>query len=280
MTAKAEVVDADGKLLAQINGRPTRLIAGASLNIDLSGRIADIRPWSPRDPALYTLRVQMSGGGRMLDSVERRFGFRRIERKGTQLLLNGEPIYLTGFNRHEDSPTTGMATDLKTARQDLLEMKRGGANFVRLCHYPHHPGELDLCDELGLLVMSEIPLWQWNAQQEDAASNARKLAAAKRQLQRMIVRDRNHPSVIFWSVSNENHEQQPIVRDGNRELVELARKLDPTRLAVHVSSFFWADGAFDKDDVICINGYPNIPVWGVRPGACAIRSIRGRTSAP
>ena len=157
--------------------------------------------------------MKLSGGGQTLDSAEVRFGFRRIERRGTQLLLNGEPIYLTGFNRHEDSPTTGMATDLKTARQDLLDMKRAGANFVRLCHYPHHPGELELCDELGLLVMSEIPLWQWDARLEDVASNGKKLATAKRQLERMIARDRNHPSVIFWSVRLSGW-PRPIARPG------------------------------------------------------------------
>ena len=267
VSTAGQVVDAEGRVLASFSAGPTRLSADATASAELSSRVAAVTPWSPATPALYRLRIALTAAGQTLDTIEMRFGFRRIERRGAQLLLNGQPLYLTGFNRHEDSPVTGMATDLKTARQDLLDIQRAGANFVRFCHYPHHPGELDLCDELGLLVMAEIPLWQWDDRKEDAAANASKLAAAKRQLQCLIARDRNHPSVIFWSVSNENHAYQPQVRDGDRELIALAQKLDPTRLVVHVCSYFWADGAFDTDDVICINGYPNIPVWDVRPGA-------------
>ena len=152
------------------------------------------------------------------------------------LLLNGRPIFLTGFNRHEDSPRVGMVPDMETTRRDLEDMVRMGCNFVRLCHYPHDPRELDLCDELGLLVMAEIPLYWWNGLEEGEEACAHKLDAAKRQLSNMIRRDINHPAIVFWSVSNETEEQRPEVAAGNRELVRLAKELDPTRLAVHVSS--------------------------------------------
>lgn len=267
VTATAQIADPEGRLLATIAGQAVPLSADKPTTVKLTARVARITPWSPATPVLYKLRVSLTAGDQIIDTIENRIGFRRIECRGPQILLNGKPLYLTGFNRHEDSPTTGMSTDLETARRDILDMKRAGANFVRLCHYPHHPGELDLCDELGLLAMAEIPLWQWDDRKEDDRANAKKLAAAKRQLTKMILRDRNHPSVIFWSVGNENHEHRPRVRAGNKELLELARKLDSTRLVVHVSSFFWTEKAFDSDDVICINGYPNIPIWDVRPGA-------------
>jgi beta-galactosidase/beta-glucuronidase len=260
-----EVLDATGQVVARLAGLKLRM--SGSANVDFAADVADVTPWSPATPALYTLRVSLMAGADVIDRTETRFGFRRIEKKGTQLLLNGRPVFLTGFNRHEDLVRAGMCSDLETAKQDLLAMKQAGCNFVRLCHYPHHPGELDLCDELGLLVMDEIPLWQWDQNKEDAEANAAKLAAARRQLERMIARDRNHPSIIFWSVSNECYEMQPLIRAGNEQLIRRARELDPTRLVTHVAGYFWAERAFEEDDVICFNGYPNIAMWGVKPGA-------------
>jgi GNAT superfamily N-acetyltransferase len=156
-----------------------------------------------------------------------------------------------------------MCTDLATARADLEHMKSLGANFVRLCHYPHHPGELDLCDELGLLAMAEIPLYWWNGLEEGEMACARKLEAAKRQLASMIRRDANHPAVIMWSVSNETQEQRPEVVSGNAELVALARELDPTRPATHVSDRWREHPHFGNDDIVCLNAYPS---WAGRGG--------------
>jgi GNAT superfamily N-acetyltransferase len=137
-------------------------------------------------------------------------------------------------------------------------MKQMGANFVRLCHYPHDPRTLDLCDEIGLLVMCEIPLYWWGNREEDHAA---KLEVAKRQLTRLIMRDRGHPSVIFWSVSNETSEEAPEVAAGNAELVRLAKQFDPKRLATHVSDKWTNEPRSDADDVICVNSYPT---WSAR----------------
>lgn len=167
-------------------------------------------------------------------------------------------IFRTGWNRHEDSPTTDMATDLATARRDLQEMKDAGANFVRLCHYPHHPAELDLCDEIGLLVMDEIPLYWWQREDEGEENSQHKFEAASRQVKRMIARDRNHPCLILWSVSNENDEEHDNVQEGNRALVRLAQRLDPSRLSCHVS-YCWAEHHnFSEDDILCLNAYPSL----------------------
>lgn len=155
-----------------------------------------------------------------------------------------------------------MCPDLQLVRRDLKHMKEMGANFVRLCHYPHHSRELDLCDELGLLVMNELPLY-WSEENPD--DNKQRVKSAKRQLETFIKRDENHPSVIFWSVSNETNHARPEVAEGNAELVQLAKKLDPSRLAVYVlntwEGHMWdpAGGAiryFEHTEVICINSYP------------------------
>ncbi len=254
----AVVTDGAGRQLARLPAAPQPISAGGETFFALAGHVFEALPWSPAASNLYTVQATLEITGIAVDTRVFRIGFRRIEAHDGQVWLNGEPLYLTGFNRHEDSPRSNMCPDLETTRRDLEAMKESGANFVRLCHYPHHPAELDLCDELGLLAMGEIPLYWWDGLNEGEAACAAKLDTAKRQLQALIRRDANHPSVIFWSVSNETEERRPEVAAGNRALVSLARDLDPTRLAVHVSNH-WQDAPnFDADDVICVNGYPSV----------------------
>jgi beta-glucuronidase len=254
----AVVRSAEGKPFAQLAALPMTVAPGGETLFSLAGNILGALPWSPAAPNLYTVQVTLEAEGRTVDEHVFRTGFRRIEAYDGRVWLNGEPLYLTGFNRHEDSPGSNMCPDIEMARRDLEAMKEAGANFVRLCHYPHHPAELDLCDELGLLAMGEIPLYWWNGLSEGEVACAAKLDAARRQLTALIRRDINHPALIFWSVSNETEEQRPEVAAGNRVLVSLARELDPTRLAVHVSHH-WQDAPnFDVDDVICVNGYPSV----------------------
>ena len=172
------------------------------------------------------------------------------------LFINNEPTLLLGFNRHDDSPRTDLAADPEQARQDLLRMKEMGANFVRLCHYPHDERTLDLCDEIGLFVMAEIPLYWWKGDKYGAETLANQIAVAKRQLTRLVERDRHHPCIIAWCVSNETDETRPEVVAGNAELVRFVKALDPARLVVHVSDHWTPNAHFDADDVICVNTYP------------------------
>ncbi|MGC9349475.1 MAG: GNAT family N-acetyltransferase [Anaerolineae bacterium] len=253
-----DLVDDQGSVIAHF-ASPSHLVpVGEEVPLAVGGGVPDATPWSPDEPELYQVVVMLQVDGLTVDTQRFRIGFRTIEAREGQLLLNGEPVYLTGFNRHEDSPTRNMCPDLALVRRDLKAMKEAGANFVRLCHYPHHPAELDLCDELGLLVMDEIPLYWWNGLVEGEVAAAQKLAAAKRQLETMIWRDRTHPSVVFWSVSNETEEERPEVAAGNVELVNLAKALDPSRLVVHVSDHWREHPNFEADDVICVNGYPSV----------------------
>jgi len=259
-TLSVTVRDADGKECARAACDPVKVPAGAEAEVTIEADVPGTAPWSPEDPRLYAAEVGLSDQNGTVDTETIRIGFRRIEARDGKLLLNGQPVYLVGFNRHEDSHRTDQAADLATARRDLLDMKTLGANFVRLCHYPHHPGELDLCDEIGLLAMGEIPLYWWDGLAEGEDNCRRKLAAAGRQIEKMVRRDWNHPSVIFWSAGNETLEDRPEVAAGNAELIERARKLDSTRLCVHVSDpRQWpCNPHFEADDVICLNGYPAI----------------------
>ena len=249
---------ASGKIIASTAGS-VELGAKKSSELSLAVAAPDAVAWSPDNPFLYLAKTTVTLDDRVVDAASTRFGFRTIETKGTQLLLNGKPLRILGFNRHEDTVATGQAHSLDAARADLKRMKSMGANFLRI-HYPMDPGTLDLCDELGILVMSEMPGGICNE------------GDAQKFLAKMIARDRNHPAVIFWSVSNETDEQNRKVVEWNDRNVQLARRLDTTRLAVHVSERGrWANPAnhplFTYDDVICLNGYPSelARIWKNNP---------------
>ncbi len=244
---------------------------GQEKTLEFTGTISGAPAWSPEQPRLCVIKATLRSGDRMIDSKSVSFGFRKIEARGEALYLNGKAIFLTGFNRHEDSPRTDMCPDHELTRKELIQMKEMGCNFIRLCHYPQHPQTLDLCDEIGLLAMCEIPLYMWPGLQEGLGNYRGTVESAKRQLTKMIECYYNHPSVIFWSVSNEIHTQHPEVRGTNVVLIQQAKRLDPTRLAVHVSDH-WQQGdpradSFGEDDVICLNGYPGLkegPAWWTR----------------
>ncbi len=135
---------------------------------------------------LYTADIRLLSEDKRIDRVSVRFGFRKIEARGAMLYLNGKPVFLTGFNRHEDSPKTDMSPDHELTRKELLQMKEMGCNFIRLCHYPQHPQTIDRCDEIGLLVMCEIPLYMWPGLQEGLENYRGTVESAQRQLTKMI----------------------------------------------------------------------------------------------
>jgi beta-glucuronidase len=155
---------------------------------------APVKLWSPEHPVLYDV-ILASG----TDTVRDRIGFRNIEVKGTQIYLNGNPVFLRGISIHEEAPfRSGRANSRDDARTLLGWAKELGCNFVRLAHYPHNEHMLDEADRIGLMVWSEIPVY-WTIRWE----NAQTYINASRQLSEMITRDRNRASVICWSVSNE-----------------------------------------------------------------------------
>ena len=269
LALQVTIRDREGRTLASLKASPVAVDAGKEAELSVAGELPQVEIWSPEQPTLYSARVDLLSDGKLADQQVTQFGFRRIEARDGKLWLNGKPLFLMGFDRHEDSPRTGMAVDLETARQDFLAIKEAGSNFVRFCHYPHHPGELDLCDEIGLLVLSEIPLCAWGVVGTNydpfsgggwsASDVPAILDNAKRQLRKMILRDINHPSIIFWSVSNESQEQHPEIHETNNCLLQLARQFDPTRLATHVSDHWSTEtnkNYFQFDDAICVNGYP------------------------
>jgi beta-glucuronidase len=181
---------------------------------------AHITRWSPLNPKLYDAKI--SAGN---DVVTDRIGFRNIEVRGTDILLNDKPIFLRGISLHEENPMRGgRAYSPEDARMLLGWAKELGCNFVRLAHYPHNEYMARVADELGLMLWEEVPVY-WTIQWE----NAQTLANAQAQLTDLVVRDRNRASVIVWSVANETPVSEARTKF-LRSLVDTARSLDPTRL--------------------------------------------------
>ena len=161
-----------------------------------------VLPWTAETPKLYDGELVTEG-----ERVPLRIGFRTVVLDDGLIKVNGTPVLFKGVNRHEWHPETGRALDLETMREDVLLMKRHNINAVRTSHYPPHPAFLDLCDEYGLWVIDECDLethgfveqdWRDNPVDDDRWTPALLDRAA-----RMVERDKNHPSIVFWSLGNE-----------------------------------------------------------------------------
>jgi beta-glucuronidase len=181
---------------------------------------AHLTPWSPDNPKLYDVMIETE-----TDRVQDEIGFRTVETKGADILLNGKPIFLRGVCIHEEAPFRGgRAYSREDAFTLLSWAKELGANFVRLAHYPHNEFMLREADRMGIMVWSEIPVY-WTIQWENPAT----LENAENQLSEMIARDKNRPSIIIWSMANETP-----VGDARllflKKLIERARSLDSSRM--------------------------------------------------
>ncbi|UCH11307.1 MAG: glycoside hydrolase family 2 protein [Fidelibacterota bacterium] len=211
--------------------------------------------WSPDHPVLYTMYSTVLVDGRIVDEIKIPFGFRWYSFDSNKgFFLNGKSLKLQGVNKHQDYLGLGNAVPDSLLVQDIRIIKDMGANFIRLAHYPHDPAVLDACDELGLLVWAEIPLVN-SVGGEVFAENTRQM------MQEMIRRDRNHPSVILWGITNEsamgfaNQEQVSLVMELLKELDDLSHREDPTRLTVQAHNHFKDIALADITDVLGRNRY-------------------------
>lgn len=180
--------------------------------------------WSPKNPKLYEVILTYKPQEGTCDEVKDRVGFRTVETRGRQILLNGEPIFLRGVCLHEETESRGRTVTKEDIREAFAKAKQMNCNFLRLVHYPHTEWASELADEEGLLLWEEIPVYWWI----DFA-NPETLMDAKNQLTELICRDYNRASVIIWSVGNENPDTDERYHF-MRELAETAKSLDPGRL--------------------------------------------------
>ncbi len=170
----------------------------------LGARIDGVTPWSAEVPALRTLSVVLRApDGKVTERIERPIGFRRIEVRGVELLVNGRAVLIRGVNRHDFDRRTGRVVSAEDMLADVIAMKRWGFNALRTSHYPNDPYLLDVCDELGLYVIDEADI-ESHGWYDDVCHDPRYRAAFVDRVARMIERDRHHPSIISWSLGNES----------------------------------------------------------------------------
>ena len=167
--------------------------------------VAGAKLWSAEEPNLYTLEVEALSKGKISENTAIEIGFRSVEIKNSQLLVNGKPVLIKGVNRHEMTPYKGYVVTEAEMLQDIKVMKSLNINAVRTCHYPDDPRWLSLCDRYGLYVVDEgnIESHGMGFKEATLAGDRRYAAAHLVRDQRMVQRDRNHPSVIVWSLGNE-----------------------------------------------------------------------------
>jgi beta-galactosidase len=234
----SEIVDVNGKVVAA-RPEPATVPAWGRHTFALQVEIARPVMWSLEEPNLYTLVTSIEEDDRLADRTETVFGIRSIRFDSERgFFLNGKPVKIKGTCNHQDHAGVGSALPDRMHTYRIKRLKEMGSNAYRAAHNPPAPELLDACDRLGMLVMDET---------RTMASTPEGLS----QLERMIRRDRNHPSVILWSLANEEDRLQGTTRGANivRSMKRLVRKLDPSRPVTVAMNGAWGRGISEVVDV-------------------------------
>jgi beta-galactosidase len=187
-------------------------------------------------PYLYTCKITVRSG-KYIDTVTEKTGFRTFSLdSGTGIILNGRRVFLKGVNYHQDSFENGWAMNDKQRQRDYGMIADMGANAVRMAHYQHDKAEYDLCDDLGLAVWSEIPLINHTFTGDDKIPHPKLEENLLCQLTEMIRQNYNHPSVLFWGISNELYDTDNVTAEIYKKLVHKARAEDGTRVIIYADN--------------------------------------------
>ncbi len=208
--------------------------------------------WAPGSPDLYDLTIEQIGVGGTADRYRLPIGIREVKTTSDAILLNGKPVYLKGFGRHEDFPIQGRGFLGSVAVKDLSLMEWVGANSFRTSHYPYDEITMDLADRLGFMVIDETPAVGLFFLAEGLD---RRLELCRRFARELIERDKNRPSVIAWSLANEPHSLREGASDFFRQLFSYARPLDPTRPFTMATYIGAQEPGFAFSDFACLNRY-------------------------
>ena len=225
------VGDTDGKTLRQtiaFGGKESPLSASSASTCTLEGRVENPALWHINTPNLYLVRTELLDGGKVIDTHEVKVGFRKAEFRADGFYLNGEKLKLRGLNRHQAYPYVGYAMPKAMQEFDADVLKNElGLNTVRTSHYPQSQHFINRCDEIGLLVVTEIPGWQHIGNQEWKDQ-------AVKNVEEMVLQYRNHPSIILWGVRiNESRDDEALYLRTN----EAAHRLDSTRPTGGIRNF-------------------------------------------
>lgn len=233
--------------------------------VELNALVEKPEKWSHELPRLYTVVIIWEFNGRTYHKALR-FGFRKIEICNNVIYLNGKRLIIKGVNRHDYDPDHGWAVPPWRYKEDILIMKRLNINSIRTSHYPNHPKLYELCDEYGILVMDEADLESHGVRRKLPLSDPKWTKACIDRMERMVLRDRNHSCIIFWSLGNEAGRGKNFDK-----MREAAERLDTTRL-------FHYEGEHRKEvsDVIS-RMYPN---EGVFQQLCSMEPIKVSKYSP
>lgn len=255
-TGRVSITGAQGAVEAAVT-----FVAGVA---EATLEVPSARLWSPEDPYLHGLTITTSS-----DRYSLKIGIRTVAVQGGKILLNGKPVQLNGFGRHEDFYASGRGLNLPLLVKDYDLMRWTGANSYRTSHYPYSEEEMQLADREGFLIIDETPAV--SLQFDNDENVAERLRMCLQQTKELIARDKNHPSVVMWSVANEpmlpnamarlrgsdNSPTDPKSIEFFHTLIAHARRLDPTRPVTLVGIMGGPSEWHMLTDVICINRY-----WG------------------
>ena len=211
------------------------------------GRVENVQLWDCKHPWLYQMEAVFAGEDKNPDVCQESFGFREVHIRRCRLYLNGEPVYLKGFGKHEDSPVRGRGFDLVYAVKDIALLKWTGANSFRTSHYPYAEEMLQLCDREGILLIDEAPAvglhtgfsatGMLGGTPKNTWETLKTAEHHREVLKDMVERDKNHPSVIAWSVANEPASEEEGAREYFSPLVDLVKELDPQKRPVTIVTY-------------------------------------------
>jgi beta-glucuronidase len=271
ISVRAAVIDGNGLKLTccivDVSAQSTSTADVSKNEATTELSIDNCRYWSPADPHLYKLRLDLVGTHGVLDTCTVSVGVREVKIEGDRLLLNGEPVYLKGFGKHEDFAVTGKGLVLPVVVKDFQLMKWVNANSFRTSHYPYAEEIMAMADRQGFLVIDEVPANSLDMRHV----NAQTLANHKEFIRKLIDRDSNHPSLIMWALGNEpNLVGEESYFDGSgreywKDVFAYARSLDSTRpmIVPNCQRAGTNDPVFEFTDVIAINRYYG---WYEYPG--------------
>lgn len=249
---KAELaVETDGgKILCTVSGKSAKCVY----------KIKNPRLWNVGEPNLYNARCILIENGKTVDCYELTYGIRKVEIKENAIFINGKKVFLKGFGKHEDFYIIGKGFSHALTVKDFALMKKLHANSFRTSHYPYDEKILDYADREGFLVIGETPFVGLNHRNfTDGVLNK-----ALNVLEEMISRDKNHPSVIMWSLANEPCPDCAEANEFFKTLAQAARELDGTRPITYVAHMEAEDNEPIKYfDIICVNKYYG---WYLYPG--------------
>ena len=269
---KVETAGSTSKVRVTVSGTgkadvtATAGVSGSVANCKV--QLPDVTLWSLDNPYLYKVKVEVPGA----DSYTLQCGVRTVKVTDSAILLNGEPVKLKGFGKHEDFPIFGRSKTVPVTVKDFELMKWCGANCFRTSHYPYDESVYEVADRAGILVIDETPAVGLIFF-DNEENIARRKTVCEQMVEEMITRDKNHPSVIMWSVANEpspktiggagytgleqsgESEENRVAREFLGGLLDYARSLDPTRPATFAHMSGSPSSWLEKCDVICINRY-------------------------